>query len=121
MSEDNLKGYVTVPDAARQLGRSTEQVRRYLREGKLDGHRVGGHWFVREPAVLYRTRPQEDVAMDGGERQGVIPGSGPAAAGRAGVLARVSQRREIIRRRWERDGIVVDPAAVIRELREEGW
>jgi excisionase family DNA binding protein len=38
--------YLTVNETARLLGRSTEQVRRYLREGVLRGQRVGGQWFV---------------------------------------------------------------------------
>ena len=33
------------------LGRSTEQVRRYLREGKLAGVRVGGQWFIDRAAL----------------------------------------------------------------------
>ena len=37
---------VSVADAARQLARSTEQVRRYLREGRLSGRRIGGQWFI---------------------------------------------------------------------------
>lgn len=37
---------VGVNEAARILGRSTEQVRRYLREGRLHGNRVGGQWFI---------------------------------------------------------------------------
>jgi excisionase family DNA binding protein len=37
---------ITVQEAARLLGRSTEQVRRYLREGKLEGTRIGGQWFI---------------------------------------------------------------------------
>jgi hypothetical protein len=36
----------SVADAARKLDRSTEQVRRYLREGRLPGQRVGGQWFI---------------------------------------------------------------------------
>ena len=36
----------SVADAARRLERSTEQVRRYLREGRLPGQRVGGQWFI---------------------------------------------------------------------------
>lgn len=28
------------------LERSTEQVRRYLREGRLHGRRLGGQWFI---------------------------------------------------------------------------
>ena len=37
---------MTVTDTAKLLGRSTEQVRRYLREGDLPGRRLGGQWFV---------------------------------------------------------------------------
>ena len=37
---------VGVNEAARILGRSTEQVRRYLREGRLNGTRIGGQWFI---------------------------------------------------------------------------
>ena len=39
---------LTVADAARILGRSTEQVRRYLREGVLPGERIGNQWFIAE-------------------------------------------------------------------------
>ncbi|MGH2558750.1 MAG: helix-turn-helix domain-containing protein [Thermomicrobiales bacterium] len=37
---------LSVADAARALERSTEQVRRYLREGRLRGRRLGGQWFI---------------------------------------------------------------------------
>ena len=37
---------LTVADAARLLERSTEQVRRYLREGVLRGERIGNQWFI---------------------------------------------------------------------------
>ncbi len=43
MSQDP---HVSVQEAARSLGRSTEQVRRYLREGRLSGRRIGGQWFI---------------------------------------------------------------------------
>jgi excisionase family DNA binding protein len=36
-----------VAEAARFLERSTEQVRRYLREGRLSGRRIGGQWFIK--------------------------------------------------------------------------
>jgi excisionase family DNA binding protein len=38
--------HISVQETASQLGRSTEQVRRYLREGKLNGTRIGGQWFI---------------------------------------------------------------------------
>ncbi|HEY7035722.1 MAG TPA: helix-turn-helix domain-containing protein [Thermomicrobiales bacterium] len=42
---------VTVAEAARRLQRSTEQVRRYLREKRLTGRRIGGQWFIDEAAL----------------------------------------------------------------------
>lgn len=42
---------VSVAEASRLLKRSTEQVRRYLREGRLPGHRMGGQWFIERSAV----------------------------------------------------------------------
>lgn len=42
---------LSVAETARLLKRSTEQVRRYLREGRLAGRRVGGQWFIDPKAV----------------------------------------------------------------------
>src|SRR5439155_4148401 len=46
-------GYATVNEAARKLGRSIEQVRRYLREGRLPGRRIGHQWFIEEEALAH--------------------------------------------------------------------
>jgi len=46
-----MEGYVTVAEAARRLDRSIEQVRRYLREGRLPGRRIGLQWFIEERAL----------------------------------------------------------------------
>jgi excisionase family DNA binding protein len=40
------KDALTVQDAARELGKSEEQVRRYLRARKLRGQRIGKQWFI---------------------------------------------------------------------------
>lgn len=40
------RSLLSVSDAAQRLQRSTEQVRRYLREGRLQGRRIGGQWFI---------------------------------------------------------------------------
>lgn len=45
MVEDD-RSLLTVGQAATMLERSTEQVRRYLREGRLVGQRMGGQWFI---------------------------------------------------------------------------
>jgi excisionase family DNA binding protein len=46
-----MQDLLTVADAARALERSTEQVRRYLREGRLTGRRLGGQWFIDRAAL----------------------------------------------------------------------
>ena len=48
---DGSQDLVSVAETAKRLGRSTEQVRRYLREGRLSGRRVGGQWFIETRAV----------------------------------------------------------------------
>ena len=55
---------LTVSEAATYLGRSTEQVRRYLRDGALAGHRVGQQWFVPPTALAgFRASRVETPAM----------------------------------------------------------
>ena len=44
-------GMFTVQKTARRLNRSVEQVRCYLREGKLQGERIGQQWFVPEETI----------------------------------------------------------------------
>jgi excisionase family DNA binding protein len=51
MTTPSIPGLLTVADAATALDRSTEQVRRYLREGRLRGRRLGGQWFIEEAAL----------------------------------------------------------------------
>jgi len=46
-----MDGYISVNEAARRLGRSLEQVRRHLREGRLPGRRIGGQWFIEADAL----------------------------------------------------------------------
>jgi len=59
----SLDGMITVAEAARRLGRSLEQVRRYLREGKLKGQRVGGQWFVEEASLELARRQQKPLPL----------------------------------------------------------
>ncbi|MCI0440963.1 MAG: helix-turn-helix domain-containing protein [Chloroflexi bacterium] len=42
---------LTLQEAARELGRSLEQVRRYVREGKLSARKIGMQWFVERRAL----------------------------------------------------------------------
>ena len=116
---EEIEGHITVNQAAKRMGRSAEQVRRYLREGTLGGKRIGGQWFIRETAVLYRTRREEMKEMTRSESAptGDLPGG--ATKGRMEVFERTNRRREEIRRRWESTGISVDAAELVRGIREE--
>jgi excisionase family DNA binding protein len=73
---------VSVADAAKRLERSTEQVRRYLREGRLTGRRVGGQWFIDRTAIeAFRTAMREP--------QGFLEKVAPASDGGGDPLAMV--------------------------------
>ncbi len=115
---EELEGYITVPEAANKIQRSTEQVRRYLREGKLEGRRIGGQWFIRESAVAYMVRGEVETAdlPSGVSEEEELPTMGVE---RKIVFERIRARRNAIRERWEKGGIKVDPAALVREMREE--
>jgi len=89
-----LEGMITVAETARRLNRSTEQVRRYLREGKLQGQRIGNQWFVEERG-LGTPRSEPLVPPD--------------------LVERIRQRREAIRKRIGHDFDVVE---LIRRSRE---
>lgn len=89
-----LEGMITVAEAARRLNRSIEQVRRYLREGKLRGQRIGNQWFVEESAL----------AAPKGEP--LVPRE---------LAERIRRTREEIRRKAGHD---FDIVAMIRESRE---
>ena len=115
---NEIEGFITVPEAAQRLSRSTEQVRRYLREGKLAGRRVGNQWFIREPAVLYQTRPAETEPQRQ-EAPGEDGGRPMMRDERMELYERISSHREEIRRHWEAAGVRVDAAELVRDLREE--
>jgi excisionase family DNA binding protein len=73
MPEERL---LTVADVARRLDRSTEQIRRYLREGQLQGEVVGRQWFIqRDVLEAFQNRARE--------RRGFLQRLEPAAALRA--------------------------------------
>ena len=98
---------LSVQETAHLLGRSTEQVRRYLREGVLPGRRIGGQWFIaRDDVEALRKRrragadflahlalsedrdPLGDVVAIGGS------GGGDIAAGRAGYLQTLARDKD---------------------------
>jgi excisionase family DNA binding protein len=89
-----LEGMITVAEAARRLNRSIEQVRRYLREGKLRGQRIGNQWFVEE-RCLEATRGEPLVPPE--------------------LAENIRALREEIRRRHG----TFDVVALVRKSREE--
>ena len=96
-------GLMTVAETARLLQRSTEQVRRYLREGELPGRRLGGQWFVdREDAETFARQRRDGTeflrrlaSSDSDPLREVIAigGSGGAdiAGGRARYLRSITE------------------------------
>ena len=48
------KIYVAAPDAARQLGVSTDYVARLARTGRIPARRLGYNWYIERDAVLPR-------------------------------------------------------------------
>ena len=64
--DDGESNLLTVAETAKMLRRSTEQVRRYLREGVLPGRRIGGQWFIMRPdvdALLARQQAGSDLLL----------------------------------------------------------
>ncbi|MSQ40308.1 MAG: DNA-binding protein [Dehalococcoidia bacterium] len=110
-------GMVTVPEAAKRMGRSLEQVRRYLREGKLPGERIGNQWFIRETAVVYLVEPQseEKATMEPNVRRTIHD---MTLRERGAYIEKVYHLREAIARRWEARGVRVDVVGFLEEERE---
>jgi excisionase family DNA binding protein len=100
------QGLVTVAEAAGRLSRSTEQVRRYLREGRLRGRRLGGQWFIEKGAL---DSFQEGLREQSGFLEKIRPAnsldplSGVIGLGRGGG-SNIAEGKEAYRRafRWRR-------------------
>jgi excisionase family DNA binding protein len=119
-----MEGYVTVTEAAERIRRSIEQVRRYLREGKLAGRRIGQQWFieeaalaswypgrratetmsVREPAAVYEARPMKTEETKTAKRL---------------LSDDLIRRVEAVRERIRRESGEFDVVAMLRQDREE--
>jgi len=101
-----MDGYVTVEEAARRLDRSIEQVRRYLREGRLPGRRIGQQWFIEEGAL---------AAWHPGPRR--------AGAGRIGEAIATYEARAMktneTRRRERGEELLAEIDRVREEIRKE--
>ncbi len=86
---------VTVAEAAKILQRSIEQVRRYLREGKLQGKRMGQQWFIPKSQLQPQLSKRFEEQM--------------------ALLEEIRKNREAI---FRRNGIMFDGAEMVREARE---
>lgn len=63
--------YISTEEAANQLAYTPQHVRRLVREGKLDGEKVGRSWIVRQDSVSQHLAVQENLSLpfeDGGAR-----------------------------------------------------
>jgi excisionase family DNA binding protein len=78
---------LALKEVARQLGRSLEQVRRYVREGKLPAQKLGMQWFV-ERRALEAFKSASKSANGGAAREDVLA---RARALRERIRARVGQ------------------------------
>ena len=113
------EGMITVAEAARLLDRSIEQVRRYLREGKLRGRRIGQQWFIDKTALgkLYVPGSRRYVMI----REAAAVMEAPKETMNkemAELIRRVERNREAIRRRLGGD-LKIDVVELLRIDREE--
>ncbi len=110
-------GLITVSEAARRLGRSIEQVRRYLREGKLPGRRIGQQWFIEEAALGRRYEAPEPRVHRIGEAVAVMETARTAREMMEALFRRIDEDVEAIRRRLGGD-LDTDIVEMLREDRE---
>ena len=116
----NPEGMITVQETAQRLGRSIEQVRRYLREGKLKGERIGQQWFIEEAsltAVPLRYRPGQSHTMQLREAPAVMEAPKMTKEEIEELFRKIRENREAIRRRLGGD-IELDVVQMLREDRE---
>jgi len=111
----SLDGMITVAEAARRLGRSLEQVRRYLREGKLKGQRIGGQWFVEEASLGVRYQPSRWTVQRVREVGVVTEAPKLSKEEIDALIKKIDANREAIRRRL---GHGFDISRIIEESRE---
>ena len=113
-----FEGMITVADAAKRLNRSIEQVRRYLREGKLKGQRIGNQWFVDEKSlgVRYQTSGQRPQSIR--EPTAVMETSRMTTEKIKGIIRRIDANREAIYKRIG-GNVDIDVVEMLRRDREE--
>ena len=113
-------GFITVAEAARRLNRSIEQVRRYLREGKLKGARVGQQWFIEEASLglVYQQRPPRLLRVR--EPTAVMEAPKVETKDRDRLITKeLAAEIERLREEIRREHGTFDVVAMIRRTREE--
>ncbi|MCD6029572.1 MAG: Helix-turn-helix domain [Thermomicrobiales bacterium] len=101
---DDTGGFLTVAETAKLLQRSTEQIRRYLREGTLPGRRLGGQWFVQraDAEVFVRQRNEATDFVGALRADDPDPLAGAIAIGSGGgdiAVGRIAYIRSLDRAR----------------------
>jgi excisionase family DNA binding protein len=112
---DDNNSRITVDQAARRLGKSIEQVRRYLREGKLPGRRIGGQWFIEESAInQYKQSPRTAPLREAATMEYIATSRDMTKI--EALIARVAERREEVRKRI--GDLKIDVVEMLREDRD---
>ncbi len=111
-------GMITVAEAARRLGRSIEQVRRYLREGKLKGERIGQQWFIEEGSLPVRYVPSQRATAWIREPVAVMEASKLSKEEIEDLIKRIDERAAAIRERLG-GALEIDIVEMLRIDREE--
>ena len=105
---------ITVTEAAHRLGRSIEQVRRYLREGKLQGQRIGQQWFIDAASLEVRYQPSGGRLRRIREPVAVMEASKLNKEEIEELFKKIDELREKIRKEHG----TFDVVELIREVRE---
>jgi excisionase family DNA binding protein len=54
---------LTVPEAARRIGKNPETIRRWIREGRLAARKIGTQHIIEEADLAQATKPDETLAI----------------------------------------------------------
>lgn len=58
-----LEGHITSKEAAERLGYTVQHLRRLLRQGAIEGRKVGRDWMVRERSVKDFASRKENLSL----------------------------------------------------------
>jgi modification methylase len=120
-------GYISTDTAAEELAYTPQHVRRLVREGKLEGEKVGRDWIVRRDSVVRHIEVRENLSLpleSGDERNGSrdrsrhVPAENPALSYEdilSGGEPSVEMKRLAKRLAWENG---VAPKATLHQVFE---